>query len=41
MQMASGNVTEAAKMANKNRTELYRFLSKHHIDPKKFRGELN
>jgi len=38
MQMASGNVTEAAKMANKNRTELYRFLSKHHIDPKKFRG---
>ena len=37
MQMTSGNVTEAAKIAQKNRTELYRYLSKHHLEPKTFR----
>lgn len=39
MQMTSGNVTEAAKIAQKNRTELYRYLSKHHLEPKTFRED--
>ncbi|MGH1542965.1 MAG: sigma 54-interacting transcriptional regulator [Arenicella sp.] len=38
MQMTAGNVTEAAKIAQKNRTELYRYLSKHHLEPKMFRA---
>ncbi|MEZ4741816.1 MAG: sigma-54 dependent transcriptional regulator [Bdellovibrionota bacterium] len=34
---SKGNVTEAAKMADKTRVELYRYLSRNHITPAEFR----
>ena len=34
---SKGNVTEAAKMADKSRVELYRYLSRNHIVPSEFR----
>lgn len=35
---AGGNVTEAAKLADKSRVEIYRYLSRNHIAPSEFRG---
>ncbi|HEX7381488.1 MAG TPA: sigma 54-interacting transcriptional regulator [Nevskiaceae bacterium] len=37
LKIADGNVTRAAQMAQRNRTEFYKLLSRHHIDPQAFR----
>lgn len=37
LRMASGNVSEAARMAQRNRTEFYRLLKRHHLDPARFK----
>lgn len=34
----AGQVTEAAKIAGRNRTEFYRLMDRHHIDPSLYRG---
>ncbi|RMG90053.1 MAG: response regulator [Candidatus Dadabacteria bacterium] len=39
LQMAEGNVTRAARMAGRNRTEFYRLLRRHHLDPNLFKAE--
>ena len=39
LQMASGNVTLAAKYAKRNRTEFYRLLSRHQIDAALFKHD--
>ncbi len=37
LQMTHGNVTQAARLAKRNRTEFYRLLSRHHLEPELFR----
>jgi len=37
LQMTAGNVTHAAKQAGRNRTEFYKLLHRHKIDPKHYR----
>jgi two-component system response regulator GlrR len=37
LQMTNGNVTQAAKMAKRNRTEFYRLLSRHGMNPSLFK----
>lgn len=37
LQMTRGNVTQAAKLAKRNRTEFYRLLSRHKIEPSEFK----
>ncbi|MCF6264245.1 MAG: sigma 54-interacting transcriptional regulator [Xanthomonadales bacterium] len=37
LQMTHGNVTQAARLAKRNRTEFYKLLNRHQIKPKKFR----
>jgi len=37
LQMTSGNVTHAAKQAGRNRTEFYKLLHRHKIDPRHYR----
>ena len=37
LQMTSGNVTQAAKYAKRNRTEFYRLLNRHQLDPSRFK----
>ena len=37
LQMTEGNVTRAAKLAKRNRTEFYKLLSKHHLEAAAFR----
>lgn len=37
LQMTSGNVTQAAKHAKRNRTEFYRLLNRHQLDPSLFK----
>ncbi|MBC7942222.1 MAG: two-component system response regulator GlrR, partial [Chitinophagaceae bacterium] len=34
-----GNVADAARLAERNRTEFYRLLQKHGLTPGRFRGE--
>ncbi len=38
LQMTEGNVTQAARLAQRNRTEFYKLLNRHHLDPELFRG---
>ena len=38
LQMTAGNVTHAAKQAGRNRTEFYKLLHRHKIDPQQFRA---
>jgi two-component system response regulator GlrR len=38
MQMTSGNVTQAASIAKRNRTDFYKLLGKHHIKPAEFKS---
>jgi two-component system response regulator GlrR len=38
LQMTNGNVTQAAKMAKRNRTEFYRLLSRHGMNPSLFKS---
>ncbi len=37
MQVSHGNVAKAARLAKRNRTEFYKLLSRHHLDPSLFR----
>lgn len=38
LKMTRGNVSQAAKMAKRNRTEFYRLLSRHHLDSSHFKS---
>jgi len=38
LQITNGNVTKAAKIARRNRTEFYKLLHKHHLDPAQFKA---
>ncbi len=37
LKMTSGNVSQAAKLAKRNRTEFYRLLNRHHLDSSHFK----
>ncbi|PHM38264.1 two-component system response regulator GlrR [Xenorhabdus innexi] len=37
LQMTKGNVTHAARMAGRNRTEFYKLLARHELDPNDFK----
>ena len=37
LQITNGNVSRAARMAKRNRTEFYKLLHRHHIDPAFFK----
>ncbi len=37
LQLTSGNVTQAARLANRNRTEFYKLLHRHHLEPSEFK----
>ena len=39
LQITGGNVTKAAKLAKRNRTEFYRLLHRHDVDPAQFKAE--
>lgn len=38
LQITCGNVSNAARLAARNRTELYKLLRRHHLDPQLFRA---
>ena len=38
LKITGGNVTQAAKLAKRNRTEFYKLLQRHHLDPKLFKS---
>jgi two-component system response regulator GlrR len=38
LQMTEGNVAQAARLAGRNRSEFYKLLKKHHLEPDLFRG---
>ncbi len=38
LKITGGNVTNAAKLAKRNRTEFYKLLQRHHLDPKLFKA---
>jgi two-component system response regulator GlrR len=38
LQMTNGNVTQAAKLAKRNRTEFYRLLSRYGMNPSLFKS---
>lgn len=37
LKMTGGNVSQAARMAKRNRTDFYKLLSRHHLDPEVFK----
>ena len=37
LQITNGNVTRAARIAKRNRTEFYKLLHKHHLNPSQFK----
>jgi len=37
LQLTDGNVAQAAKLADRNRSEFYRLLRRHHLEPQLFR----
>src|SRR5450830_840553 len=39
LKLTDGNVTDAARLADRNRTEFYRLLQKNGLDPSVFRGD--
>ncbi|MEJ2327182.1 MAG: sigma 54-interacting transcriptional regulator [Chromatiaceae bacterium] len=39
MQVTRGNVAQAARLAKRNRTEFYKLLNRHHLEPALFREE--
>lgn len=40
LKMTEGNITRAARLAKRNRTELYKLLNRYHLDPKAFRNSV-
>ncbi len=38
LKITEGNVTQAARLAKRNRTEFYKLLGRHQLDPKIFKG---
>jgi len=40
LKLTDGNVADAARLADKNRTEFYRLLQKHGLTPGRFRGDV-
>ncbi|MEN8206860.1 MAG: sigma 54-interacting transcriptional regulator [Pseudomonadota bacterium] len=38
LQITNGNVSQAARIAKRNRTEFYKLLHKHHLHPSQFKG---
>jgi two-component system response regulator GlrR len=38
LKITDGNVTQAAKLAKRNRTEFYKLLQRHQLDPKLFKA---
>jgi len=38
LKIAEGNVTQAARLAKRNRTEFYKLLARHQLDPKLFKA---
>jgi len=38
LQTTKGNITQAARVAERNRTEFYSLLKKHRLDPESFRA---
>jgi two-component system response regulator GlrR len=41
MQVTQGNVSQAARLAKRNRTEFYKLLNRHHLEPALFREDLD
>jgi len=39
LKLTDGNVADAARLADRNRTEFYRLLQKNGLDPSLFRGD--
>ncbi|MFL9927048.1 sigma 54-interacting transcriptional regulator [Herbaspirillum lusitanum] len=39
LKLTDGNVSDAARLADRNRTEFYRLLQKNGLDPRMFRGD--
>ncbi|MEW9897262.1 sigma 54-interacting transcriptional regulator [Chitinivorax sp. PXF-14] len=39
LKIAEGNVTQAARLAKRNRTEFYKLLERHHLDPTQFKPQ--
>jgi two-component system, NtrC family, response regulator GlrR len=39
LRMTRGNVTQAAKLAHRNRTEFYKLLERHRLEPRMFKPE--
>ncbi|MDQ5878341.1 MAG: two-component system, NtrC family, response regulator GlrR, partial [Pseudomonadota bacterium] len=39
LKLTDGNAADAARLADRNRTEFYRLLQKHELAPALFRGE--
>ena len=37
LKLADGNVADAARLAERNRTDVYRLLQKHGLGPERFR----
>jgi two-component system response regulator GlrR len=40
LRITEGNVTQAARLAKRNRTEFYKLLQRHQLDPKLFKNAL-
>jgi DNA-binding NtrC family response regulator len=40
LKLTDGNVADAARLAERNRTEFYRLLQKHDLDASLFRGDV-
>ena len=38
LKITGGNVTQAATLAKRNRTEFYKLLQRHHLEPAMFKG---
>jgi two-component system response regulator GlrR len=38
LQLTNGNVTQASRLADRNRTEFYKLLHRHHIEPSEFKA---
>jgi len=37
MQVTQGNVSQAARLAKRNRTDFYKLLSRHGVEPEEFK----